>query len=405
MVKRLSGRLIGGAAYNRAFASLLGVMLASSLQAQGRDADVPVVDTVTVNTGSIRQFEFAQGTVQALRREYLVFETSGKVGFIRTNADGFPAREGEPVTEGELLASLEHDTESASLESAQASLDAARAGLRSAQAAYDRAENLKAGGAISERDYERAVTSLEQSRARVESAETALIRSNASMSGAQLVAPFDGVLAFVNIREGQYISPASFNSSSEEAALRTAPMVLIDPRSFEIIVDVPSFAGDRLAADQPAFVIRQESLASLQTVGVESPDQLVRELVPAKIFSVSPAINPEDRSIRTRIMIQDAEPGLRDGEHVTVWLQVGRKDGATVIPTNAVVRRDGQPFVYVVDTSGRAQRREVTLGLIGLEGIEVLSGVAPGESVITRGKSRAREGELVTVARAERASP
>ena len=363
--------------------------------AQDATGGTPVVETAVAKQSPIREFEFAQGTVHATRREFLVFESSGKVNFVKTNAVGFPIREGEPVKEGQLLASLEHDTESASIQSAQASLDAARAGLRSAQSSYQRAENLKAGGAISERDYDRAVTSLEQSRARVESAETSLIRSTANVRGSQLIAPFDGVVAFINIREGQYISPASFNNNSDASAIRTAPLVLIDPESFEIVVDVPSFVGERLAIGQPAFIIRQEALASLQTVGVESPGQLVGHLIPGDIVSVSPAINPEDRSIRTRIVLQNAEPDLRDGEHVTVWLQVGRKDAATVVPTNAILKSGGQPYVFVVDKANRAQQRNVTLGLVGLEGVEIVSGVTPGDRVVTRGKNRARDGELV----------
>ena len=330
--------------------------------AQEETGSSTIVETTIAKRSPIAEFEFAQGTIHATRREFLVFESSGKVDFITTNAEGYPVREGEPVREDQLLASLENETESASIQSAQAALDAARAALRSAQSSYKRAENLKAGGAISERDYDRAVTSLEQSRARVQTAETSLIRSTTNARGAQLIAPFDGVIAFINIREGQYISPTSFNSSSDASAIRTAPMVVIDPASFEIVVDVPSFVGERLAIGQPAFTIRQEALTSLQTVGVQTPEQLVAHLIPGDIVSVSPAINPEDRSIRTRIVLRNAAPGLRDGEHVTVWLQVGRKDDAVVVPANAILKRDGETYVLVVDEADRAQRRNVTLG-------------------------------------------
>ncbi|MEO1596497.1 MAG: efflux RND transporter periplasmic adaptor subunit [Pseudomonadota bacterium] len=380
------------------YSSLLFLCLtAIAVPTLAQDATVvaPVVETAVAKRSPIREFEFAQGTVHATRREFLVFESSGKVSYVKTNAEGFPIREGEPVREGQLLASLENDTESASIQSAQASLDAARAGLRSAQSSYQRAENLKAGGAISERDYDRAVTSLEQSRARVEAAETSLIRSTTNVRGSQLIAPFDGVVAFINIREGQYVSPTSFNNNSDAAAIRTAPLVLIDPGSFEIVVDVPSFVGQRLSLGQAAFVIRQEALASLQTVGVEAPEQLVSHLIPGDIVSVSPAINPEDRSIRTRILLQNAAPNLRDGEHVTVWLQVGRKDAAIVVPTTAILKRSGQPYVFVVDATNRARQRDITLGLVGLEGVEIVSGVSPGDRVVTRGKNRARDGEPV----------
>ena len=381
---------------------VLGLLLTGQfapVEAQQESSEPVVVETVIARQDAIREFEFAQGTVQASRREFLVFQSSGKVNFIKTNAEGAILREGDPISDGQLLAALESDTESAAMQSAQSSLEAARAGLRSAQSAFERAENLKAGGAISERDYERAVTSLEDSRARVDSAEASLVRSTNSLRSAQLVAPFDGVVAFMNISEGQYISPASFNSSSEASAIRTAPLVVIDPESFEVRVDVPAFVGERLAVGQPAFVLRQETLTRLQSVGAVESGALVQELLQGSVVSVSPAIYPEDSSIRTRIEMRAEATNLRDGEHVTVWLQVGLKQDAIVLPANAVVSRDDQSLVFVVDDNGRATQRRVEVGLVGLAGVEVLSGVNAGEQVVTVGKHRVRDGDTVTMVR------
>lgn len=379
---------------------VFGVLLAAPPAEAQQETGYPVVvETATAKEGAIREFEFAQGTVQASRREFLVFENSGKVNFIKTNAQGAILREGDPISDGQLLATLESDTESASIQSARSSLEAARAALRSAQSGFERAENLKAGGAISERDYERAVTSLEDSRARVDNAEASLVRSTSSLRGAQLVAPFDGVVAFMNISEGQYISQASFNSSSEASAIRTAPLVVIDPESFEIRVDVPAFVGERLAVGQTAFVLRQETLTRLQSIGAEPVGALVQDLLQGSVTSVSPAIYPEDRSIRTRIRMQADASDLRDGEHVTVWLQVGLKQNAIVLPANAVATRNEQSLVFVVDDNSRVMQRRVEVGLVGLEGVEVLNGVNAGERVITVGKYRVRDGDTVTVTR------
>ena len=358
----------------------------------------PVVNVLVATNGPIREFEFAEGTAHALRREFLLFEASGKINFVRSGDTGTALREGDAVTAGSVLATLENNAETASVSSAQASLDAARAGLASAQSSFDRAENLKAGGAISERDYERAVTSLEQSRARVQTAETALVRSSENVQGSQLIAPFDGVVAFINIREGQYISPTSYRSSTEASAIRTAPIVLIDPSAFEIVVNVPSFVGAKLSIGQTAFILRQETLADLQSVGTDTEMRLERELLSGDVVSVSPAINPDDRSIRTRVRVQDTLSDLRDGEHVTVWLQTGRKPDALVVPTSAILKRNGQSFVVKLDAEDRAFYERVSLGLIGLNGIEVLSGIAAGDRIVTKGKNRVRAGETVRIA-------
>ena len=199
----------------------------------------------------------------------------------------------------------------------------------------------------------------------------------------------------MNLREGQYVNPQQFDPTNEASATRTAPIVVIDPTSFEIVVDVPLYVGTRVKAGQNAYLLDQESLASLQAIGDVDNLSLEQYLVPARVVSVSPAVNPEDRSIRARIMTDEVQDELLDGDFVTVWLEVGAKSDAVVAPLSALLRRANRTYIYVVDENNRAERREVELGLIGFDGIEVLSGVEIGDRVVTKGKSRLRDGSLV----------
>lgn len=380
------------------WAVLSTILLVLHLPAVAQESDtaarIPVA-VVEVEAGSIRQFEFAQGTVRSTRREYLVFESSGRVGFVKSNADGGTIREGDTVTSGELLAALDDRRSDATLQTATANLDTARSTLRAAQADFQRAERLLAGGAIAGRDHDNARAAYEQALAGVRGAEADVAQSRTGVSETQLRAPFDGVVAFVNLREGQYVNPQQFDPTNEASATRTAPIVVIDPTSFEIVVDVPLYVGTRVKAGQNAYLLDQESLASLQAIGDVDNLSLEQYLVPARVVSVSPAVNPEDRSIRARIMTDEVQDELLDGDFVTVWLEVGAKSDAVVAPLSALLQRANRTYIYVVDKNNRAERREVELGLIGFDGIEVLSGVEIGDRVVTKGKSRLRDGSLV----------
>ena len=167
------------------WAVLSTILLVLHLPAVAQESDtaarIPVA-VVEVEAGSIRQFEFAQGTVRSTRREYLVFESSGRVGFVKSNADGGTIREGDTVTSGELLAALDDRRSDATLQTATANLDTARSTLRAAQADFQRAERLLAGGAIAGRDHDNARAAYEQALAGVRGAEADVAQSRPALA-------------------------------------------------------------------------------------------------------------------------------------------------------------------------------------------------------------------------------
>lgn len=365
-----------------------------------QEVDPVLVSTVAVQNQTISEFEFAQGTVQSANRAYLTFESSGRVAFIKSSDAGTPLREGEVVKSGELLASLDEDRSSVSMEASEAKLATANSVLEAATSDYDRTKSLNASGNISKRDFENSKAAYEQALANVRAAEAEVNLSKISVSETQLRAPFDGVVAFINITEGQYFNLQQFDPTNDSKAAGTAPIMVIDPSSFEIVIDVPQYVGRRLEIGQNAFLLSQEALAILQERGNQEDISLREFLVPAKLVSVSPAVNPEDRSIRARIETDEVQKHLKDGDYVTVWLELGRKENVAIIPFEALIERSGRRYAFVVDKDSKVARREVTLGLIGIDGVEVLDGLEVGDIVVTKGKSRLNDGDPVSVSNA-----
>lgn len=348
-----------------------------------------------VQSGEVSEYEFGQGTVHATRREALVFQASGRVNFVYSNDSGIPLREGASVRAGELLASLDSRRSDAAAESAAAQLETANVVLRSAKETLDRAEELRKRGTGTQANVEAAQSAYDQALAGVRSAEAAIAEGQTSASDAQIIAPFDGIVSFINVRVGQYVSPQQFDPTNEASAARTAPISVIDPSSVEIIVDLPLFSGRKIQAGQRAFLMGQESMVALDSSDEVRESNLDKYLVAGEVAAVSPAVNPEDRSIRVRITSDAAQGKVIDGDFVTTWIEIARKDAEAIIPVNALFVRDNTEYVFVLNDDNTVNRREVRTGLFDPEGVEVISGLTTGDKVVTRGKSRLRDGDSV----------
>ncbi len=398
--------------FNRLFYALLGLMvilvgssIARAQKKQGETNDgsatraALAVEITAVTRGSLSEFVFADGNSRAIRRDFLLFESGGRVNFLKSNNDGGPLREGDSVNNGELLAELDRRIEDATARAARAELDTSRATLANAKKELDRARRLRVGDVIQISRFEAIETAHEQALADVRGTEARLERVTAGLRQLQIRAPFDGVVSFVNIREGQYVSLAQFDTTSDQAAVRTAPIVVIDPNAFEIVVELPVVDGRRVRSDQLAYILDEGTLASVQQRGFNSestPDSFSDLLTPARVASVSPAVDPGSRAIRARVVTNETIERLADGGYVTVWIEVSRRDDAVIIPMEALVYRNQTAYAFVFDSeTNKVERRLLKLGIGGFKGMEVLSGLLPDEQVVTKGRFRLASGMTV----------
>jgi len=379
---------------------LLGSVLPSDIPAQTEQrADI---EATMVERGPISEYLFAQGTVRASNREYLTFQTSGRIAFIARDKTGMPLREGarvagpsEEAPLGTLLAELDISRIRASLDAAEAELERAHIQAESAREKLERTRSLFDRGTVSRAALDQDRSAYDSAVALREAASARIGEVEAQFAVSRLYMPFDGVIAFMNIREGQYVSPQQFNPQNEAQAAQSAAVVAIDPSAYEVSVQLPVFNAQRVRTGQNALVIESGLLGTLQLVGL--PDNGTsadfRSLpLRGRVVSVSPAIDPQDRTIRVRVALDAPDQRLLDGGHATVWIEVGRKEDALAVPLSAVFNRDGGNFVYTIDENGAASLRAVETGLLSFDGVEIVSGLSEGDPVVTRGKSRLRDG-------------
>jgi cobalt-zinc-cadmium efflux system membrane fusion protein len=101
-----------------------------------------------------------------------------------------------------------------------------------------------------------------------------------------------------------------------------------------------------------------------------------------KLIFVSPVIDPETRSAKAIIELDNADGAWRPGTFVNADISTSTQDAALRIPKDSVQVIDGKSVVFVQNTDG-FEPREVKVGRTDSQHIEILSGLRPGESIAT----------------------
>lgn len=323
------------------------------------------------------------------------------------------------------IASLRQAEES--LAQAKADLQKAKTDEAFAQADLKRYQGLVAQGAVEQRevdlretDYKNAragaiaaaagvksaiaqvtaaQTQVETAEAGVKSADAKLTRSNVEREDTEIIAPFDSIISRLNIREGDFWTPQIVNVGGDyQNIIERLPIIVIDPNRFEVNVELPAFQGGQVKPGQRAFVILDRDRSRASSGRITGQDLMKLASAKGTVFSVSLSVSPGRRSVHVTIRIEEGVANLQDGEQVSAWIATVEKNQATVAPFNALIFRDRQPHVFVVnEEQGIVEQRAIKQGIEGLSKQEILEGVKPGEKLVTEGKNRLVNGAPVEI--------
>ncbi len=257
----------------------------------------------------------------------------------------------------------------------------------------------EAGIRLAQSQVAAAQTQVETTEAGVRSAEAKLSQINVDSENIELIAPFDGIISRLNIREGEYWTPQIVNVTGDyQGIIDRLPIVLINPERFEVNVDLPAFQAGKVKPGQRAFVILDRDRAKATSGRITGQDLMQLASATGKVFSVSPSVSPGERSVRVTIRIDEGVNNLQDGEQVSAWIATEEKDRAIVAPFNTFMFCDRQPHVFVVnEAEGIVEQRAIKQGIEGLAKREILEGVQPGDKLVTEGKNRLVNGAPVEI--------
>ncbi|MDL2406777.1 efflux RND transporter periplasmic adaptor subunit [Rhizobium calliandrae] len=278
---------------------------------------------------------------------------------------------GDLVHKGDVLAEIDPLSLQLAVKSAQADLRNAQAQLENAATTEIRKRKLMQSNAASIADHDLAEQQLKSATANVAKATASLAKANEQLDYAQLRAEFDGVVTAAFAEMGQTVSAG-------QPVLKLARLEQRD-----VVVDVPEAQFSNIRLDD-RFNVALQLDNRIQAVGV------VRE--------IAPQADPNTRTYRLKIAIDQASDIFRLGAVVTATPVVEEKKQAIALPLSAI-RSDGDGAqVWVVDRStATVAPRAVKLDDkgSGARFVRVVSGLRAGEEIVVAGTDDLVDGQKV----------
>lgn len=322
-----------------------------------------VVETVLIEPEDVRDLLEFVGQLDSAYSVILKPEISGVVASISFE-------EGTPVKKGEPLVRLRDAEQRARVREAEATLSLTRN-------QYDRARSLAKQRAESTAGLERARAEFEIAGARLDLAKIQLARTI-------IPAPFDGVVGARMVSPGERVSPGSDRGESggDGGGGGGGPSGLVRVDSLdemELIFTLP------------------ETVMAIARKGVKVelrvspfPD----ETFGGTVYFVDPRIDAVSRRVLVKARVPNPEHKLRPGLFATLQVEISTREGALMVPEDAIVYgRDGVFVWRVVDN--QASQVPVELGIRQPGRVELRAGVKAGDRVVSAGTHKLRAGSLV----------
>jgi cobalt-zinc-cadmium efflux system membrane fusion protein len=245
----------------------------------------------------------------------------------------------------------------------------ARDTLRVTDKNYARAQDLYAHHAIAERDLLQAESDRIQAQADLNAALLGLkilgipnpddLEKAPSSAEIPLLAPIGGEIVERDVAPGQLLQAGA-----------TQAFIISDMSSVWVLANVYQsdmaevHVGDQVAVQTDSY-----------------PDKFQ-----GKISFMSPALDPNTRTLQARIIVENPGEKLKNNMYVTATVNAGVEQNAIAVPDSSVLRDDeNQPFVYVATGSNQFGRRSVEIGQSEAGKTQILKGLSPGDKVVGDG--------------------
>ena len=335
--------------------ALLAAMAAWAVPADDR---APTLASVAVASSAQALAAGHDGVVEAVRQTVVAAQVPGAVVALRVKA-------GAPVKAGQVLLRLDARAAEQEAGAAAAQVQAARATQEAAAKEFERQKQLFQKNYISQAALDRAEAQYKSTHAQA-AALLAAAGAARTQSGFYVVkAPYDAIVSEVSVVLGDMAMPGR------------PLLTLYDPAALRITAAVPQAAALRLGGTPGA---------ALQA---ELPGVTATRITPVR-WQVLPAMDPATHTVQVRL---DLPPGTAaaPGMFGRVWLPGRSGDTPRLsVPARAVVRRAELTGVYVLGDDGRPLLRQVRLGPVSGDQVEVLSGLRAGERVALDPQAAAR---------------
>jgi membrane fusion protein, multidrug efflux system len=299
----------------------------------------------------------AIGTIEAVHGVMVSADLPGTVAGINFDS-------GKAVREGEILVELDTRQERAQLASLEAQRDLAKVN-------FGRMQELVNAGVISRMDYDQATAQQKATEANVAEIKATIARKT-------IRAPFSGILGIRKVNLGQYLPAGSPVVSNQS----------LNP--IYVNVGVPQQAAAQVHVGRKLRVTTED---------------VAGKVFAGSVTAIDSEVDPTTRNIQVQATLSNPEGKLRPGMFVQVEMPLGASRAVIALPASAINYAPYGDSVFVItdlkDPKGKTYRgvRQQFVKVEGSRGdqVGVISGLNPGEEVVTSGVFKLRNGAAVQV--------
>jgi RND family efflux transporter MFP subunit len=300
-------------------------------------------ETTTAEMAQAPRERVFDGTVEAINRATMSAQTSGRIAEVYFDVDDY-------VEAGEAIVRFTNTEQEAALASAEAALSEAIARQTQADEDFRRVEGLFNSGSSSKREYDQATAARDAAVARVAAARSAIATAEQQLEYTLVRAPYPGIVTerFVEVGESIAVGQPLMSGLSLE--------------SLRVVVDIPQDVAAMVREHQTAFILTDA------------------DRVPAAKLTIFPFADSMSNTFTVRIELPPGQFDLYPGMFVKAAFVVGDEE-RLLVASSALIRRSEVSGVYVVNDDNEVRFRQVRVGGVFGDRVEILAGLAEGERI------------------------
>jgi membrane fusion protein, multidrug efflux system len=284
-------------------------------------------------------------------------------------------KEGQTVKGGDLLLVIDSRPFQVQLEQMQAQLFRDQAQLRDAKLNLDRYTSLIPSGSISQQQVDTQKALVDQLDGTVRTDQAQIDNAKLQIVYCHITAPFNGRVGLRQVDPGNIVHASDSNPM----------LILTQLQPIAVIFTLPE--------DVLPTVSQHMKNATLQVDAFNRDDQT--KLTSGKLLTIDNQIDPTTGTAKLKAVFDNKDNQLWPNQFVNIDLLLETRKNSTVLPTAAILRGPQGTFVYAVKPDQTVEARPVTISLTQGDTTAVVSGLNPGDTVVTDGQDKLQTGSKI----------
>jgi multidrug efflux system membrane fusion protein len=345
----------------------------SSADSKAQKAQAAAPRAVSVAVASVQQQDVpvyltGLGSVTAFNTANIKSRIDGQI--MRVDV-----KEGQTVTQGQLLILIDPRPYQVQLEQAQAQLFKDEATLRDAKLNLERYTSLIPSGSIAQQQVDTQKSLVDQLDGQVRNDQAVINTAKLQIIYCNITAPFAGRIGLRQVDPGNIVHASDTNPM----------LILTQLQPIAVIFTLPE--------DQLQTVAQHMKSSTLQVDAFSRDDQT--KLATGKLQTIDNQIDQTTGTAKLKAVFDNKNNELWPNQFVNANLLLETRKNSTVLPTAAILRGPQGTFVYAVKADKSVEARPITMSLSQGNITVVTAGVNPGDVVVTDGQDKLQTGSKI----------